>query len=216
MPSVPMTELSIQCPYRHSSSGIWRTAPYGMKDSMLKLFERAGFPLYQLYGMTEAGWIAWNSPRANKVRTVGLASFPGSVHIADDGEILVSRPWNHCSCYEGSEGEASEGEVFPAEDTVATEATASCVAAAIWTRDDDLQTRRLAVQAMERLNKGALQRTPILAIVFPQASLSIENGLLTRNLKVDRTAVRSRFQKDLRSINDVARAPLPGDGWQGR
>lgn len=229
-----------------------------VKRSTLDLFDIGGFPLFQCYGMTEAGWIAWNRPGANKVGTVGQAAFPGTVRIADDGEILVSRFWNHCASYEVFEGEAAESGVFLADDTVATgdsgafdaegyltlsgrkknlivtrgglkvspeeieEAISALpavrhavvfahpgmafLAAAVWTCGANPDDKRTAVEALKALNATTLRRTPVLGIVFPRVSLSIESGLLTRNLKIDRTAVRSKFEGSLLSLTAAANA----------
>lgn len=230
-----------------------------VKRSTLELFRLGGFPLFQCYGMTETGWIAWNSPGANKVGTVGLAAFPGTVRIADDGEVLISRCWNQCASYEAFEDEAVESGVFLAGDTVATgdvgafdaggylvlsgrkknlivtrgglkvspeeiEETISALpmvrhaivfdhpsmpslGAAIWTRGDNPDDKRTAVEALRALNATTLRRTPVLGIVFPRVSWSIESGLLTRNLKIDRTAVRSKFQESLLSLSAAANTP---------
>jgi long-chain acyl-CoA synthetase len=227
-----------------------------VKRGTLELFRLGGFPLYQCYGMTEAGWIAWNSSRANKVGTVGLPAFPGTVRVADDGEVLISRAWNQCASYETFEDEAEETGVFLAQDTVATgdigifdadgylillgrkknvivtvgglkvspeeieekisalptvrhavvfdHPNMPSLAAAIWTREDNQDEKRVTVDAVRALNASALRRTPILGIVFPTVSLSAESGLLTRNLKIDRAGVRSKFQGTLLSLSSAA------------
>lgn len=79
------------------------SAPINM--STLQFFQCAGFPLYQIYGMTECGWIAWNRPRANKVGSVGKPAFPDAISIGLDGEILVRNPKQLCQSYEGAEGD---------------------------------------------------------------------------------------------------------------
>jgi len=230
-----------------------------VKRRTLELFRLGGFPLFECYGMTEAGWIAWNSPGANKIGTVGLAAFPGTVQIADDGEVLISSAWNQCASYEAFEDEAVESGVFIAGDTVATGDVGAfdadgyltlsgrkknvivtlgglkvspeeieiqisalpmvrhaivfdhpgmpSLAAAIWTRDDNQHDKRIAVEALRALNATALRRTPVLGIVFPRTSLSIESGLLTRNLKIDRTGVRSKFQDALLSLSAAVDTP---------
>ncbi|MGY3621902.1 AMP-binding protein [Bradyrhizobium sp. USDA 10063] len=230
-----------------------------VKRSTLDLFMLGGFPLFEIYGMTEAGWIAWNRPGANKIGTVGRAAFPGAVRIAGDGEVTVACRWNQCSSYEACEGETVESGVFVAEGTLATGDVGALdgdgyltisgrkknvivtvggvkvapeeieekisalpmirhaivfdhpnmpsLAAAIWTVADTKQDQRIAVQALTALNATALRKTPVLGIVFPTMSLSLESGLLTRNLKVDRAAVRRRFCEDLRSLSATLDAP---------
>jgi long-chain acyl-CoA synthetase len=229
-----------------------------IRRRMLELFRAAGFPLYQIYGMTEAGWIAWNSPGANKIGTVGLPAFPGAIQIADDGEVTVSHVSNQCRSYETFENESVESGVFLARNTLATgdigtfdsdgyviltgrkknlivtaggikvsaeeieEQIAAlpmirhavvfdhpdlpALAAAIWTRDGTSHGKQMAVHALKALNRTALRRLPILGIVFPKTPLSVESGLLTRNLKIDRTGVRSRFQHALVSLNSATDA----------
>ncbi|TYO64147.1 long-chain fatty acid--CoA ligase [Bradyrhizobium hipponense] len=230
-----------------------------VKRSTLDLFRLAGFSLFEIYGMTEAGWIAWNRPGANKIGTAGTAAFPEAIRIASDGEVLVSCRWNQCTSYEVFEGETVDSSIFVGADTLATGdvgaldgdgyltisgrkknviVTAGGVkvspeeieekiaalptvrhaivfdhpnmpslAAAIWTVGDNRDDQMLAVQALTGLNATVLRKTPVLGIVFPTMALSLESGLLTRNLKVDRSAVRRKFCDDLRSLGAALNEP---------
>lgn len=63
-----------------------------LRRSTAEVFALVGLPLYQLYGLTESGFIAWNRPGANRIGSVGRPVFPDSVRIAEDGEILVRWP----------------------------------------------------------------------------------------------------------------------------
>lgn len=63
-----------------------------LRRSTAQVFELVGLPLYQLYGLTESGFIAWNRPGANRIESVGRPVFTDSVRIAEDGEILVRWP----------------------------------------------------------------------------------------------------------------------------
>ncbi|MCC3767696.1 AMP-binding protein [Streptomyces sp. UNOC14_S4] len=55
----------------------------------LRLMEELGFPLYEFYGMTEAGVISWNLPGRTRHGSAGRPLLPGTVGIAPDGEVLV-------------------------------------------------------------------------------------------------------------------------------
>jgi long-chain acyl-CoA synthetase len=88
-------------------------------DGMLDFFARAGFEFYQIYGMTEIGYISWNRPGFNVVGSVGREVYPGSVELADDGEILVRHKWHLCVRYEGASAQDAAA-VFRGPDTIAT------------------------------------------------------------------------------------------------
>lgn len=90
-----------------------------INQSTLKFFERAGFPLYQIYGMTECGWIAWNRPGENKIGSVGKPAFPGAISLGPDGEVLVRNPKHLCRYYEGAEA-AEIATVFVDDRTIST------------------------------------------------------------------------------------------------
>lgn len=55
----------------------------------LDLLEGLGFPIHEFYGMTEVSVISWNLPGATRHGSVGLPLLPGTIRLADDGEILV-------------------------------------------------------------------------------------------------------------------------------
>lgn len=90
-----------------------------INHSTLTFFERAGFPLYQIYGMTECGWIAWNRPGANKLGSVGKPAFPGAISLGPEGEVLVRNPKHLCHYYEGADA-AENAPVFLDEQTIST------------------------------------------------------------------------------------------------
>jgi long-chain acyl-CoA synthetase len=60
------------------------------KLSTLRFFQSAGLSLFQAYGLAEIGFIAWNRPGRNRFLSVGRPLIPGSVTLAEDGEIIVS------------------------------------------------------------------------------------------------------------------------------
>jgi long-chain acyl-CoA synthetase len=60
---------------------------------LAEFFWSVGMPLYQGYGLTETSpVVSANTPRANKVGTVGRPIADAQVRIAEDGEILVKGP----------------------------------------------------------------------------------------------------------------------------
>ena len=62
-----------------------------IKRSTLQLFARMQLPLFETYGLTECGPVALNVPGQNKIGSVGKPVEPGSVEIAEDGEIIVKK-----------------------------------------------------------------------------------------------------------------------------
>jgi long-chain acyl-CoA synthetase len=60
---------------------------------LAEFFWSVGMPLYQGYGLTETSpVVSANTPKANKVGTVGRPIADVQVRIAEDGEILVKGP----------------------------------------------------------------------------------------------------------------------------
>jgi long-chain acyl-CoA synthetase len=86
---------------------------------MLEFFTLAGFGLHQVYGMTESGFLTWNRPGANRIGSVGQETYPGSVLISDDSEVLIKHPWHICVGYEGEES-AEAAKVFGGDNVIAT------------------------------------------------------------------------------------------------
>jgi long-chain acyl-CoA synthetase len=81
-----------------------------IKRSTLELFARMQLPLFETYGLTECGPVALNVPGQNKLGSVGKPVEPGSVEIAEDGEIIVKKKHPQSIGYFD----------VPAEDQVAT------------------------------------------------------------------------------------------------
>lgn len=81
-----------------------------IKRSTLQLFSRMQLPLFETYGLTESGPVAVNLPGQCKIGSVGKPMEPGSVEIAEDGEIIVKKKFPQSLGYFD----------VPAEDQVAT------------------------------------------------------------------------------------------------
>lgn len=62
-----------------------------IKRQTLDFFWRHGISLYEAFGITEAGMVAWNKPGRVKVGTVGTPAEAGSVSLTDEGEVVITR-----------------------------------------------------------------------------------------------------------------------------
>lgn len=62
-----------------------------IKRAALDFFWDCGIELYEAFGITEAGMVAWNKPGRVRVGTVGQPAEPGSVSLSEDGEVIVTR-----------------------------------------------------------------------------------------------------------------------------
>lgn len=90
-----------------------------IKRATLDFFARLRLPLYEAYGLTECGAIATNTPAHNRRGSVGRPITDGSIHLAEDGEILVRQEHLQTTGYlECDAGE--EARTYVAPGTVAT------------------------------------------------------------------------------------------------
>jgi long-chain acyl-CoA synthetase len=219
--------------------------------STLQFFQRAGFPLYQIYGMTECGWIAWNRPRANKIGSVGKPAFPNAISIGLDGEVLVRNPKHLCQNYEAAEANENEA-VFLDNATISTgdigafdsdgflflngrkknvimtaggqkispeaiedkikaidgvenvvvfyDDSLRALSAAIWCSETGEALHDRVASDIKALNRRNFSLNPVMGVAFSNVPLSAETGLLTRNLKIDRNAVRSCLAGSVKRI----------------
>ncbi|WP_409488817.1 AMP-binding protein [Pseudomonas promysalinigenes] len=62
-------------------------------------FEAQGIAMYEAYGVTEAGMVAWNTPKASRAGSVGKPVNPNEVFLDDSGEVIVRRKWPLCLGY---------------------------------------------------------------------------------------------------------------------
>ena len=90
-----------------------------VRRGMLEFFARAGFELHEIYGMTETGYLAWNRPGASRIGSVGRETYPGTLLLDEDGEVVIKHPWHICGGYEG-EAAADVAAVFRGDDTIAS------------------------------------------------------------------------------------------------
>ncbi len=60
-----------------------------VKPSTLGAFKRLGLPLFQAYGMTEFGWIAFNLPGRDRLGSAGAVVEGIELKFFNDGELLV-------------------------------------------------------------------------------------------------------------------------------
>lgn len=90
-----------------------------VRDGMLEFFAETGFELYQIYGMTEIGFLTWNRPEANKTGSAGREVYPGTVSLTADGEVVVQHDRHLCVGYEGEPAE-SVTPVFRGDNAIAT------------------------------------------------------------------------------------------------
>lgn len=85
----------------------------------LKAFEELRIPLLQCYGLTETGYLTCNWPKAHRVGTVGRELFPGSLHVAEDGELFYFSSNPVALGYYNCEAEEQK-KTFCAKDRIAT------------------------------------------------------------------------------------------------
>ncbi len=86
---------------------------------IINIFHRLGAPLYEVYGLTEIGWITFNLPSKHRIGTAGMPVDGISIDIGHDDAIIVhtDTPQALGYVYEGTE---TEGSVFLGDDTIAT------------------------------------------------------------------------------------------------
>jgi long-chain acyl-CoA synthetase len=220
-----------------------------IKRTTLELFGRGGFPLYEVYGVTECGLVACNGPGHNRRGAVGRAFEPGSITLAEDGEILVKNSRPLTLRYEGEDPDEVAG-IYLADGTIATgdlgrfdadgylyivgrkkqvivtpggqkvnpellearlnECPAVEHSVVFATPEGELvslislRSKRTATtegQVKEWVAKLRREHpaAPLQRVQCTEAKFSRDNGLLTRNLKLDRKALWTFYQSELGS-----------------
>jgi long-chain acyl-CoA synthetase len=216
---------------------------------LLTVFNCLDGPLYEVYGMTEVGWIAFNLPGRHCIDSVGVPVDGVHVTVDAEGVIYVDSPAPQALGYifDGLETEDSvflgdgriatgdlghlddsgflhlvgrsknmlitrsgvkvnpetlEREIMLASpDTtamVAGSASATTLSCVIWLEDDENPGRQRHVrEVIDRLNAGQEASHQIARVIFqPVQKLTVESGLLTRSLKINRDAVTRELLGD--------------------
>lgn len=219
-------------------------------------FNRHGLNLLEAYGVTETGMIAWNTPGQSRIGSVGRPIHPEHVHLTDESEVVIKRPFPLSLGYFDSSSEDSAA-TFRADGSIATgdmgvidadgflslsgrkkeiivtsggskfhpeEIERALVAIAgvrhavvTMSAGDgklvavlvvDAQTGPDAIVAIEQgiqaMNESVASYKRIHRKVVTTTMLTIENGMLTRNLKYDRRGIYRHFQAQIESGEEVA------------
>ncbi|MFF9768232.1 AMP-binding protein [Streptomyces sp. NPDC014636] len=212
----------------------------------VRLFQRLGAPLFEVYGSTESGWICFNLPQRHRIGSAGRPVDGVDVTLAEDGEVLVGTAYPQTLGYV-FEGEETQQSVYLKPDQLAmgdigefdrsgflrlvgrkknviitrsgvkinpeeleeavekscritkaivvspgSDGLLTCV---VWLDDPESAARRTEVEScVEELNRKGQSSHRMVDVLFrPAGELSVENGLLTRNFKVDRGAVMRKI-----------------------
>ncbi|MEO3787441.1 AMP-binding protein [Actinocorallia sp. B10E7] len=209
---------------------------------VVRLFQQLGAPLFEVYGSTEVGWIAFNLPGRHRTGTAGRPVAGIEVTLADDGEVVVRSPHPQAAGYvfDGVEtrpsvflpdGSITGGDLGVFEKggflrlagrkknviitrsgvkinpeeleleleksspatrvLVASPAGDGLLTCVAWLEDGDSPELAAGVEAaVAEFNRTRDAAHRIAEVVLrPNKELTVENGLLTRNFKLDRTAV---------------------------
>ncbi len=93
-----LISLLIGRPLKRALGGKIKLMLVGMaisKKITIKTYNKLGLPLYEAYGLSEAGIISVNTPKNNKFGSVGMLLFKDSVDIIN-GEVVIRKvsPWS--------------------------------------------------------------------------------------------------------------------------
>lgn len=95
------------------------TGMAAIKRDTLDYFWDHDISLFEAYGITEAGMVAWNKPALHKVGTLGHVAEPNTVELGEGNEIIICRdkPLS-LGYFEASEDDSRH--TFPEKNRVAT------------------------------------------------------------------------------------------------
>jgi long-chain acyl-CoA synthetase len=215
-----------------------------IRRAALDFFWDCGIALYEAFGITEAGMVAWNKPDAVRVGTVGRPAEAGTVSLSDEGEVIVTRDaLLSIGYFESSEEDARgtfvsphavatgdiaafdddgylriigrkkdaiitrNGEKFHPEPiesmihrdprvgvAVVLASDRAGLAAVISTpQHDDPATTEQLLAHVAAVNAGLPAQQQVKHVVFTDREFSAENGLRTKNLKLNRKAIAAAF-----------------------
>lgn len=83
-----------------------------VSPALLATAEKLGLPVYQGYGLSEAGSVVTlNTPKSNRLGSVGKVLFHAPLRIETDGEIVLKSP-----AFLGYVGEARKSNAYPTGD----------------------------------------------------------------------------------------------------
>lgn len=215
-----------------------------IKRTALDFFWECGIPLYEAFGITEAGMVAWNKPGCVRVGTVGQPAEAGSVSLSDEGEVIVTRSaLLSLGYFEASEEDArttfvgpnsvatgdigefddegflrvigrkkdaivtSNGEKFHPEPIEALLHRDPRVEVAVvlagqgaglnvvisTRRHDDAEVTQTLRAHVASVNETLPAQRQLTHIVFTGSEFTVENGLRTKNLKLNRRAIAAAF-----------------------
>ncbi|HVR11760.1 MAG TPA: AMP-binding protein, partial [Thermoanaerobaculia bacterium] len=215
-----------------------------IRPRALRFFANAGLTLYEAYGLNECGPIACNTAKAWRPGSVGMPIAPGSVVIADDGEILVRQPHPVASGYEECEP-GEERHIYREDGLLATGDLGffdadgflylrgrkkevivtregfkispevleqkinahpavlqsavfgqqlETLAAVVVVESDSAAARSAIDSHIARINDSEPACFAIQKVHFTTAKFSLDNGQLTRNLKLHRNAIFSAYK----------------------
>ena len=217
-----------------------------IKKQTLEFFWKCGLPLYEAFGITEAGMVAWNKPGRVKAGTVGTPAEPRSVSLTEEGEVIVTRDaLLSLGYFEASDEDtratfvapgsvatgdianfdddgfltivgrkkdaiiSRSGEKFHPEPIEALIQRDPRVKVAVVTSYDgvpgttaiiaianssDADGKRQISHQIDEINGGLPAYQQVKEILFTQQEFSIDNGLRTKNLKLDRRAIHAAFR----------------------